>query len=208
MNEYQLRQTGILIPDKVKDITVVGAGGIGSWTTLVLTKMGFQNIKVIDFDGVEEHNIGSQFYEIEDLGQSKLESLKKNISSFSDVQIETHEERIDRTDTEVLILAVDNMDARKEIIENSKFEFCIDGRMGGETFTIYSFYREELDRYKQTLFPQSESTQEPCTARAICYNTFGIASLIGMLMKRYNNNETIPFEMNFCYKNLFFDNET
>ena len=37
--------------------TIGGAGGIGSWLALLLSRMGIQ-IQSFDFDIIEEHNIG------------------------------------------------------------------------------------------------------------------------------------------------------
>ena len=43
-------------------INVIGAGATGSWLTLCLAKLGLTNIKVWDFDVVEEHNIANQAF--------------------------------------------------------------------------------------------------------------------------------------------------
>ncbi|KKK73235.1 hypothetical protein LCGC14_2895880, partial [marine sediment metagenome] len=77
------RQMGIVDPGKLDiPIAVVGAGGIGSWTTLALTRMGCNDITVIDFDKVEAHNVGSQIFTEDDIGKTKVEALADKISSL------------------------------------------------------------------------------------------------------------------------------
>ena len=62
-NEHLIRQFD-LIPEDVlgEPITIIGVGAIGSWTTLALAKMGFQNLTVFDDDKVSIENMNSQFY--------------------------------------------------------------------------------------------------------------------------------------------------
>ena len=60
-NPYE-RQKDIITPEELKrTINIVGLGGIGSWTSLYLAKMGCQHLVLIDPDTVEEHNLASQF---------------------------------------------------------------------------------------------------------------------------------------------------
>src|SRR3990167_4114235 len=139
-------------------ITIAGVGGTGSQVALLLSRSGFGNIEVIDFDKVERHNIttGMQFYNYDQIGKQKVEALKANIKLFSGLEIDTIDGRCEGVETDVLILCVDSMTDRKKIIENSKFKFCIDPRVSGETFNVYAFYFHELEDYQKTWFPQEE----------------------------------------------------
>ena len=202
MSEMQLRQFDILQPSAL-NITIVGAGGIGSWTALSLAKMGYENITVYDFDKVEEHNIGTQFYKTEDIGRDKVHALMENILGFTGTEIcFVADKATEPITADVLILAVDNMKARKEISEQAQCQFMIDARMGGQIFNIFSVMPYEMERYKETLFADEDGVQEPCTAKAIAYNVFGIASFISNLVKRFDKGERMPFELNGDYINL------
>ena len=57
------RQLGILSPEHMKGIkvTLIGCGGIGSMTGLILAKMGIGNLWVYDYDKIEAHNVPNQF---------------------------------------------------------------------------------------------------------------------------------------------------
>ena len=56
-------------------VTLIGAGGIGSWVALLLYKMGYK-IEVYDSDNLEELNIGSQLYSLNNCNNSKLKALQ------------------------------------------------------------------------------------------------------------------------------------
>ena len=112
------RQIGIVRPDELPEqITIIGAGGIGSWTTFCLAKMGAPRIVVIDFDNVEDVNIAPQVYAMSDIGKNKAQALadfvNQNMGKEIVIPINAHWEEIDEatkesllTDTEVLIMAV------------------------------------------------------------------------------------------------------
>jgi len=196
------RQFDILQPTPL-DIHIVGCGGIGSWTALALAKMGYENITLYDFDTVEEHNLATQFYKTDQLEYGKAVALSDNILEFAGSRPKYVDSKPDNIKGDVLIMAVDIMKSReelKELIPN--FQFIVDARMGGQVFNIWSFLPFEKDRYETTLFTDEEGVQEPCTAKAIAYNVFGIASMIGNLVKRYDKKEAMPFELNGDYINL------
>ena len=78
--ERYKRQYDFVKFDELKlPIHVIGAGGVGSWTALLLAKMGCQDITVYDMDEVEDHNVASQFYSEDQLGMNKLDALKENV---------------------------------------------------------------------------------------------------------------------------------
>jgi hypothetical protein len=58
-------------------ITVIGAGAVGSRVFSHLIEFGFENITVYDPDIVESHNIANQLYGNSDIGQPKVEALRR-----------------------------------------------------------------------------------------------------------------------------------
>ena len=67
-------------------ITVCGAGALGSNLVDNLARQGFRNLRVIDRDRVEEHNISTQIYGATDIGAWKAEVLRNQL--FRTVEIE------------------------------------------------------------------------------------------------------------------------
>lgn len=122
-----------------KSILIVGAGGIGSTTAYTLAKMGITNITVMDGDEVELHNCSSQFYNSTQVGEKKVTALVKNIETMADVTISTFEDFFDKDNPDhvsfiqsfdILILALDSIDVRKDVIESAaSHQFIIDPRM-------------------------------------------------------------------------------
>ena len=171
-------------------ITIIGAGGIGSFTALTLAKMGFENIYVMDNDTVEEHNIPNQFYRYKDLTIPKVEALKQIIYDFTENEIDTNSHHFEEETIinwgGLWIMAVDNMTTRQNIYKlaykhHNLITGIIDGRMGGqqaEVYTVNMQNRMERTAYKNTLWEEAETAQVPCTERAVIYNVLWIASTI------------------------------
>lgn len=63
---------------RAASVHICGAGALGSNLALNLARLGVASITVIDMDRVEEHNVGTQIYSIEDVGAKKAE-LVRNI---------------------------------------------------------------------------------------------------------------------------------
>ena len=73
---------------KTLPIKIIGAGSVGSFTCLSLSKMGEHNIKVWDDDIIDEVNISNQFYKISDMEEYKVDALQKMIMDFEGIPIE------------------------------------------------------------------------------------------------------------------------
>ena len=72
-----LRQLDIAHPKKLQPpITIIGAGAIGSSLTLILAKMGCQNLTLYDQDKIEPQNLACQFFSSRDLGREKVGGVK------------------------------------------------------------------------------------------------------------------------------------
>jgi len=189
-----------------KSILIVWAWGIGSDTTNCLAKMWFNNITVVDFDIVENHNIASQFYKESQKWMPKVESLRDNVLDFTGVEIKIYNRPYlpeDSLDKDIIILAVDNMDVRKEIVDNSKPTYgIIDWRMKWECFILYTFNPlYEMDRYMITRFPSAEADHELCTMKSVSYNTYAIAAFITKTCKDIVQNKDTEFMRVFDLSN-------
>src|SRR5690348_8707771 len=68
--------------DQTRNITLIGLGGIGSWTALSLGRIG-HNLILVDGDCVDATNVGGgQIYRIHDVDESKSEALLEICREF------------------------------------------------------------------------------------------------------------------------------
>lgn len=166
-------------------INVIGVGGIGSFTTLALAKMGFTDISVWDYDKLEEHNLPNQFYPVKALGYDKVIALQTEIGAWTGTGIKINGMYTGKELDGLVISAVDTMSIRKLVYDsnrnNVKCKGIIDGRMGGQQMEVYTcIFGNNADRkiYKSTLYSDRETASVPCTQKAVIYNVLTIASWI------------------------------
>lgn len=169
-------------------IYLIGAGGIGSFTALTLAKMGFKQLNIWDPDEVENHNLPNQFYQIQDVGRTKLGALLPIIYRFTDcrsMMMCPHEWQNNHKLNGLVIMAVDSISVRDEIFQhvkdNKKVIGFIDGRMGGQNAEVYTINPKEqqwMKFYDSRLWDSRDVDDVPCTERAIIYNVCWIASVI------------------------------
>ena len=105
-------------------IHLIGAGAIGSrvWTALV--ELGLTNLTVYDFDKVEAHNLANQIYGHDDVGLYKVQALN-DWTQFKLGNVPNTFNLVPKKVTKdspfelqhTVILAVDTVAARKELIE-------------------------------------------------------------------------------------------
>jgi sulfur carrier protein ThiS adenylyltransferase len=108
-------------PNKISGpIHIVGCGAIGSTLALMLARCGARDLILWDFDTVVPHNLANQQYFLKQVGQLKTTALKSLIHAINPA-INVIE--MGKWNGEFLggyvMMAVDNIDIRKEIINNS-----------------------------------------------------------------------------------------
>lgn len=202
-----LRQEGIIHPDKLgMTIGIVGAGSVGGWTALALSKMGCSNVAVWDGDEVAEHNAGSQIFKMADSERPKVEVLKEKLSLLTEFPIIAINSFWDGgfASENIVISAVDSIDTRKRLSESCGGWF-IDARMAGNALEIYCIDTrspEDVAFYESTLFPEEETLPIACSGRSVVYNVFVCGGLIADLVAKIANGEKPPREILFDFQNL------
>jgi molybdopterin/thiamine biosynthesis adenylyltransferase len=108
-------------------VTVCGAGALGSHVADNLARQGFQKIRAIDRDRVEEHNVSTQLYGESDIGGWKVEILRQRLFRATGVEIEAvRKELTDRSarsllqDGGLVIDTFDNSAARRLVQEHCR----------------------------------------------------------------------------------------
>jgi molybdopterin/thiamine biosynthesis adenylyltransferase len=192
------------------DILIGGAGGIGSWLTLFLASIGY-TLHIFDFDTVEVHNLGGQFYGSNDIGISKLAALKKNILEFrneNNVNIYVEEYKEDSLVSPIMISALDNMKARRIMFDNWKAQedrvAFLDGRMQAELGMFYCVLPGQEEMYEAELFDDSEVEELNCSYKSTTHCGAFIGSQLTSLITNLIYNirvgievRSTPFKMEF-----------
>ena len=201
-----LRQLDILDPSKHRDrpITVIGAGGIGAALVVALAKTGFEKITVFDFDTIEEHNIPNQLLPMSigdatTVGTYKVLMLSRLVWELTGVRITPVAMRYTNQPLgEIVIAAVDSLDARRaiweQVAQSMDTTLFIDGRMAITSMDIYTI--DMLNEERVNLYPPTlEGTADelPCTARATMFNAFIIAGHMAALLVAYLNGWNYPW---------------
>lgn len=198
-------------------INIGGAGGIGSWTALFLSRAGFYTY-VQDFDTIETHNIGGQFFRSDDIGFFKVDILQKLIYDFTGSHMcSVSTEAVGNYTPGYLFMvsAFDNMKARKMFFEawkkslinygiGDKDGLFIDGRLSMEGYEIYCVTPDKIKEYEETLFLDEEVEDLPCTMKQTTHVAAMIGSQITALFTNHVTNikagkaiRSVPFKYTF-----------
>jgi sulfur carrier protein ThiS adenylyltransferase len=174
-------------------VTIIGIGSIGRQVALQLAAMGATQLTLIDFDKVEDVNLGPQGYNPDDIGKSKVDATAQACFRLNpQARITNYFERFHAFTplTPAIFTCVDSIDARTFIWQvlakpcaDFAVPFYVDGRMAAETMRIitvspncYNRNRGDsedpitsLEHYPTTLFPAAEAEPLPCTAKSTIY---------------------------------------
>lgn len=113
--------------EKIQQITVGigGAGGLGSNCAVNLVRSGFSNFVIVDFDTIEYSNLNRQFYFYNQIGKSKVTTLRENLLAINPaIQVQILQERIEEhnvaamfKDCHIIVEAFDQASYKKMIVE-------------------------------------------------------------------------------------------
>jgi molybdopterin/thiamine biosynthesis adenylyltransferase len=105
-------------------VTICGAGALGSHLAENLARHGFQHLRVIDKDRIEEHNVGTQIYGAGEIGGWKVDVLRNRLFRGVGLEIEgMQKELTDKNSrgllrgSDLVIDTFDNTAARQAVQE-------------------------------------------------------------------------------------------
>jgi len=192
---------------------ILGCGAIGSSAALQLVRMGAEEFLIYDFDKVSEENIGVSQYNRYDIDNYKVNALRKHMLDINpDANITAMPNRFDvfeytGREKNILILAFDNMDSRKEAVEkalktNHKPWLLIDGRMGAEHYQQYTLLNPKLKDYMKTWYSDEDGSSEPCNAKATAYCSNMSGSFIANQVRKAITDTPVNKEFFFNFPTL------
>ncbi|MGE5655514.1 MAG: ThiF family adenylyltransferase [Actinomycetota bacterium] len=95
-------------------ITLCGVGALGANITENLARSGFEQLKIIDCDRIEERNLSTQPYYRSDIGALKAKILANNLYRALGVKVDSHSKKLTATNVDQLLaksgLVVDTFD--------------------------------------------------------------------------------------------------
>ena len=204
-NKHARFQDAQLYDCKPLDIIVGGAGGIGSWVSMFLSRIG-HTLYIFDNDAIDETNMAGQLYRINQIGVNKAEATKQNIELFTDNKnTEVFGLYDDNSPTSPIVFSCfDNMKARKLMFEKWKAQenrdIFIDGRMLAEIGMVFCVTKGKEVEYEAELFDDSEVRDAPCSFKA----TSHCGALIGSLMTSGLNNFIVNKKLGEDFRELPF----
>lgn len=224
MNEIKTtRFSGLEWASEIKEIMMVGIGGIGSYTSFNLARIGHE-LLLVDGDSVDETNVtGGQLYRNKDVGSKKVNAVHTICREFGctgKIWTVDHMFNEDCGMNGICICGLDNMEARKQVFEawedyinsetyndgNGKLEFIdksqclfIDGRLIAELWEVFAIPGDRDDliaEYKEKwLFDDSEVDALDCTAKQTSFVAMGIASVITGTLCNWLTNKKLGADM-------------
>lgn len=173
------RYSDIISQEKLNKyrIHIIGTGAIGSQAALMLYKMGHNNLVLWDDDVVSETNIGIQGFPYHSISQPKVEVMKSIFDYYHprEHNIEFRQEKFKGSvfnqdyEGDILFICVDSMQARKTIVNPTRYSLAIDARMGAEMITMLIFGISQKQQHKDTLIDNNQTYQARCTAKSTLY---------------------------------------
>lgn len=207
-------------------VTIGGLGNIGSWTSLLLARMGYE-LYLYDYDTVEYRNIGSQFYNSLDVGKRKDVAMQAHIENLTGNRKTNLFGKYDDTSLadNIMISCFDNMVARKIMFEkwlkfqldkttrnSDEVNIFIDGRSLAEIGMVYTVKsKSDAENYRKELFDDSEVEEQQCSFKSTSHNGAIMGGIITAVLVNHISNKkggkklrNVPFKTEWQLPLIFF----
>lgn len=108
-------------------ITIAGAGTLGSNLAENLTRQGIENLRLIDMDRVEVENIGPQIYSMDDIGALKVDAAASRIYNNVEIEIDAINKELTNKNvaklfkgSDLIVDAFDNQSSRQLVYDHCR----------------------------------------------------------------------------------------
>ena len=195
-------------------LTVGGAGGIGSWLLLFLSRASFyKEIYLYEMDTIDQTNLAGQFFHKGQIGLMKSDAIRNNMEMFSNYSSMNILGKFEPGSmvSPICLCGFDNMKARRDMFNAWKElpdrELYIDGRLLMEDGQVYAVTKGKEKQYEATLFDDSELADAKCSMKATTHSGAHIASIMMAVLTNYLSNayyyhdyvREVPFSYIFSF---------
>ena len=178
-----LRNKDLIPLESLSTISVIGLGGIGSFLVQGLAMMGWH--KVIGYDGdiIEDHNLSTTCYPLDETGNAKKDSAQGLFQRYNeDWQEFVPKDNFEINDkpTPKMVVCTDDMESRRMVynkwLRQDNPHFFIDMRMGATSVELVTVTPYN-DKYLDTWVPTHTIPPAPCSMKHTVFATNHIVSL-------------------------------
>ncbi len=211
---------------KGTNIIIGGQGGIGSWLTLFLSRIGYTLI-TYDDDSFDNTNISGQFVDLPAININKAQAiniLTKRFGATNRINVFAEKYDDESLATGFMMGAFDNMEARTIMFDKwfahnadmgNQDALLIDGRLNLEHFQIFCVTPQNTKKYRdEYLFNDDEANDAACTLKQTSHTAAMIGALMTGLFTNHitnviekNKARTVPFKTEFFLPLNMMDNE-
>ena len=134
-----LRNKDLIPLTHLNEVSIIGLGGIGSFLIQGLAMMGWHKVVGYDGDVIEDHNLSTTAYPLDESGNTKRDSAQGLFQRYSEDWQEFVPKEHFNTDSPVtgkMVVCTDDMESRRMIFDRwlkshpVKGDFFLDLRMG------------------------------------------------------------------------------
>ena len=204
-------------------VIIAGQGGIGSWATMIMSRMHPRQLFIYDDDMVETANLAGQLYSKSMVGKKKVDAMANLVKDFSDYNtvMAIGQRWTEETQPgDIMICGFDNMAARKtffhswlrHVVGHPHPEKClfIDGRLAFTDMQVFCMTGDDaynIKRYSEEyLFGDSEADAAICSMKQTTYCACMIGGLIVNLFTNFIANLQTPFSHDLPFKTFYDSN--
>lgn len=204
-------------------VIIAGQGGIGSWATMIMSRMHPRQLFIYDDDMVETVNLAGQLYSKSMVGKKKVDAMANLVKDFSDyntVMAIAQRWTEETQPGDIMICGFDNMAARKtffhswlrHVVGHPNPEKClfIDGRLAFTDMQVFCMTGDDaynIKRYSEEyLFSDNEADATICSMKQTTYCACMIGGLIVNLFTNFIANLQTPFSHDLPFKTFYDSN--
>jgi len=178
-----LRNKDLIRLESLNTITIVGLGGIGSFLIQGLAMMGWSKVIGYDSDVIEDHNLSTTCYPLEQSGNTKADAAQGLFQQYSEDWQEflpNSNFSPDSVAEPKMIVCTDDMESRLLVYNKWKSQpnphFFLDLRMGATSVELVTVTAKH-DDYLETWVPTHTIPPAPCSMKHTVFATNHIVSL-------------------------------